>query len=126
MLGAILPESLKQIFKKAATNLYPAEPFPVPKDFRGKLVADIDKCIGCKFCSRDCSAQAIEITDVTPKMAEGSTEKPKRKSKITVYLDRCVYCGQCVEVCPTKTLSQTDDHELAAYDRKEHKIEWSQ
>jgi len=123
MLGALIPESLRQLFKKAATNLYPAEKFPTPAGFRGKLVADVSKCIGCKICSRDCSAEAIVVDNVTPASADAA-EKPAKKFRITIYLDRCVYCGQCVEGCPTKVLSMLPDHELASYDRSSLKTEY--
>jgi formate hydrogenlyase subunit 6/NADH:ubiquinone oxidoreductase subunit I len=117
MFGTIIPEALRQLFKKTATNLYPAEKFPVPQDFRGKLVADIKKCIGCKMCSRDCPAEAIKV------IKQDTVEK---KFTLNIYLDRCVNCGQCVEVCPTSTLSMLPDHELAAYDRKDLFTEWKQ
>lgn len=111
MLGALIPESIRQLFKKAATNLYPAETFPTPKEFRGKLVADNSLCIGCNICVRDCPAEAIEIV-----------KTGEKQFKFVVYLDRCVYCGQCVEVCPKKVLSMSADHELASYDRASLKV----
>ncbi|MFA5097875.1 MAG: 4Fe-4S dicluster domain-containing protein [Candidatus Margulisiibacteriota bacterium] len=117
MLGSLVPEVLRQFFNKPATNLYPAEKFPVPADFRGKLVADIKKCIGCKMCSRDCPADAIKVI---------KQDTPEKKFTLHIYLDRCICCGQCVDVCPTKTLSMLSDHEYAAYSRKEHFTEWKQ
>ncbi|MCX5748913.1 MAG: 4Fe-4S binding protein [Candidatus Saganbacteria bacterium] len=124
MLGALIPESIRQLFKKAATNMYPAEQFATPADFRGKLVADIKKCIGCKLCMRDCSAQAIEVIDVTPPPPPEAQEKQKKKFKLNIYLDRCVYCGQCMENCPTDTLSMESTHDLASYDRASLKTEY--
>jgi formate hydrogenlyase subunit 6/NADH:ubiquinone oxidoreductase subunit I len=124
MLGALIPESLRQLFKKAATNLYPAEKFPTPEHFRGELTADIKKCIGCKMCVRDCPAQAIEVIDVTPPHPPEEAVKQKKKFKLKIYLDRCVYCGQCCDVCPTNTLSMTSTHELAAYNRDSLKTEF--
>ena len=112
MLGALIPESLRQLFKKAATNLYPKEDFPVFDNFRGKLTAEVKKCVGCKMCSRDCPAQAIEVIKVGEK-----------KFNLNIYLDRCIYCGQCVDVCPTDTLSMTKEHELASYNRVSLKSE---
>lgn len=111
MLGAIIPESLRQLFKKAATNLYPFEKFPVPAGFRGKLVADEPLCIGCKICVRDCPAQALEIVTVAEK-----------SFKVVIYLDRCISCGQCIDSCPKKLFSFLDDHEYSAKSRTELKI----
>ena len=107
MLGKIVPEAIKMLFKKEATVTYPKEPFPAPERFRGRLLADIKKCIGCKICERDCPAEAIKVIKVAEK-----------QFNLEIYMDRCVSCGQCVDSCPTDTLYFTKEHELATYDRK--------
>ena len=112
MLGALIPESIRQLFSKAATNMYPAVPFPTPEGFRGKLIADNSICIGCKLCVRDCPAQAIEVV-----------KTGEKQFKIVFYFDRCIYCGQCAESCNKNVIKITSDHELAAYDRASLKSE---
>ena len=111
MLGALIPESIKQLFTKAATVLYPFEPCPVPEGFRGKLVPDNSLCIGCNICVRDCPAEAIEIV-----------KTGEKQFKFVVYLDRCVYCKQCVDVCPKKVLTMSKEYELSSYDRASLKV----
>ncbi len=113
MPGKLIPEALKQLFKKVATHTYPKEPFPTPEDFRGKLIYHAERCIGCNLCIRDCPAQALALKKVGDK-----------KFEFTIYHDRCINCGQCVEVCPTKTLEMTSDHEMGSYTRADLKWEY--
>lgn len=112
MLGALLPESIKQLFSKPSTNLFPFEPFPTPPNYRGKLEADNDLCIGCNICIRDCPAEALECV----KLGE-------KKFKMVIYLDRCVQCAQCVESCPKKVYKMLPDHDLSSYTRESLKVE---
>ncbi len=114
-------ELLKQLLSKPATNLFPCKyapssitkflakgkinpPVPVPKDFRGKLGYDVDKCVGCAACERVCPTRAIEMVG----------EVPKRK--IVHFVTRCCFCGQCVDVCPVKCLEMTEEFLLADTD----------
>ena len=106
MLGKLIPEALKHLFKKEATNTYPKEPFPTPENFRGKLKYFPKKCTGCKLCVRDCPAQALDLQRIAEK-----------QFKMVIFHDRCVNCGQCVDICPTDALEMSCEHEYASYDR---------
>ena len=110
MPGKIIPEALRQLFKKEATHTYPKEAFLTPKDFRGKLIYHPERCIGCNLCIRACPAEALELVKLGDK-----------KYDFAIYHDRCVNCGQCVEVCPTDTLEMIADHEMGAYSRADLK-----
>jgi formate hydrogenlyase subunit 6/NADH:ubiquinone oxidoreductase subunit I len=110
MLSLIFPT----LFKKPATILYPFEQREVEANFRGKLVFDQSKCIGCKICVRDCPSLAIEIFRVS------ETEKI---FKAVVRLDRCIYCGQCTDVCPKGALAQTKEFALANFNREALKVD---
>ena len=118
-------ELLKQLFKKPATNVFPVTycpdsvlkllekvekgevkinpPVEVPKGFRGKIVYDRDKCIGCKLCLKVCPANAIEFIPET--------------KKIKIHVDHCICCSQCNDICPKNCLSMSDNFFVAAADR---------
>jgi len=119
-------ELVKQLFKKAETNKFPSKhtpknmtelldkvgkgeakinpPIATPKNFRGRLSYDKDKCIMCQQCIRVCPTGALEVD--------------KKTGKIKHYVARCCFCGQCVDICPTKCLAMTDEFLISSYDKK--------
>jgi len=118
-------ELVKQLFKRPATNKFPAKyapksvsgflkkveegkvkivpPIEVPKGFRGKIKYDREKCIGCSLCVKVCPTAAIEYL--------------KEKKKIRIYVSRCCFCAQCNDVCPVGALSMSDEFLLSDYDK---------
>jgi len=120
-----VPMVLRQLFKKPATNLFPAKNLPpsitgylnavaggtatihppvqTPPRFRGKIRYDRDTCIGCKMCIRVCPANAIEFLPDT--------------KRVRIWVGQCVFCSQCNEVCPKDCLSMSDEFLLATEDR---------
>jgi formate hydrogenlyase subunit 6 len=116
-VAPFLPELLRSLFKKPVTVKYPFEKasVSVPEAFRGTVVFDAPKCIGCNICVNDCPAEAIEIIRVS------ETEK---KFKMILHNDRCIHCAQCVDSCPTKTYHMDLEYEVAAFSRRQLKIEY--
>lgn len=109
--GKMLKTVLCSIFRKPATVRYPFEKSPMPDKFRGKLMFHPEKCIGCKFCMKDCPAGAINIVKVGDKSFEAQID-----------LGKCIYCGQCVDSCPKKALEMTGEFELASIERGKLKV----
>ena len=99
-------KTASHIFKKPATTKYPFAKPTLPEDFRGQQVFDINLCIGCGLCSRDCPAKAIEMVEV-----EG-------KKRPQFMLDKCIFCYQCADSCVKSAIQPTQIFELACYDKK--------
>ncbi len=100
----MVKEVLSQIFKSPATQKYPFVKPQMPEGFRGRQILNIDECISCGLCSRDCPAAAIEMVDV-----EGYEKK-----KPLFLLDKCVFCYQCQESCAKKAITPSDFFEMAS------------
>ncbi len=109
MIGAMLGDITRSLFKAPVTERYPFEKKPAPDRLRGKLVFDPTKCTGCKVCLRDCPANAIDLVVV---------DKAAKRYVMTFHVDRCTYCAQCVVNCNFDCLALSDtEWELAALDR---------
>jgi NAD(P)H-quinone oxidoreductase subunit I len=99
-----MPRSVTAILKKVAAGqvaIHP--PVPTPKDLRGKIAYDREKCIGCRLCIRVCPASVIEFLG--------------EEKKIRMYAARCTFCAQCVDACPVGALATTQEFLLADTDR---------
>ncbi|OGS50806.1 MAG: hypothetical protein A3K65_08455 [Euryarchaeota archaeon RBG_16_68_12] len=98
--GAILPEILRSLGHRPATEPYPYKTIEVPAGFRGRIEVAEEKCIGCSKCAIVCPTECIEMVagerDVTH---QGRILKRKRKP--VVHLLSCIRCGLCEDACPT-------------------------
>ncbi|HUU76594.1 MAG TPA: 4Fe-4S dicluster domain-containing protein [Methanoregulaceae archaeon] len=121
----LIPELLRQLFRKPATNLFPAKyqppsvtgflqsvaagkaelnpPVATPQNFRGKIEYQRDGCIGCSLCVKVCPSYAIELLPET--------------KRIRIWVDQCIFCSQCNDICPKGGLRMTDEFLLATEDR---------
>jgi len=111
----MVKELLRTLIKKPVTRKYPYERREIPERFRGKIVIDYDKCIGCGLCARFCPAIAIKMVFI-------ETSKGKRRKPL-VQVYRCIFCGQCALVCPRKAISYSKEFELATYNKEELIVE---
>ncbi len=109
--GKMIRQVLSSMMKKPVTTKYPYVKFEMPKSFRGKIKFYPEKCIGCKFCMRDCPSNAIVINKVGEKRFEAEFR-----------LDKCIYCAQCTDSCPKKALEITNEFELAQLDNNKLKV----
>jgi formate hydrogenlyase subunit 6/NADH:ubiquinone oxidoreductase subunit I len=106
-VSPMIKEVLSHLFKKSATGKYPFVKAEVPEDFRGRQVYDINLCISCGLCSRDCPAKAIEMVEV-----DG-------KRRPLFHLDLCIFCYQCAESCPRNAIKSSKFFELASTNKSE-------
>jgi formate hydrogenlyase subunit 6/NADH:ubiquinone oxidoreductase subunit I len=124
MRFSMLPTVLTQMFKRPWTNKFPTKytpsnttkflsnvssgkskinpPVETPPNFRGKILYDKEKCIGCKLCLKVCPCEAIEYKH--------------EEKKIKIYLSRCCFCSQCNDICPVNCLSMSSEFLLAGTD----------
>lgn len=106
-VSPMIKELLSNLFVKPATSKYPFVKAEVAEGFRGKQVYDINLCISCGLCSRDCPAKAIEMVDV-----EG-------KKRPLFHLDLCIFCYQCAESCPRNAIKSSEFFELASTNKSD-------
>jgi hydrogenase-4 component H len=108
MIISKLKEALICIKAGKVTLPYPFAP-RVPEDgFRGRVVVDAEKCIGCAGCAEVCPPRLIEVTDVTPELRV-----------LEFSLERCTYCARCSEVCPEQAITVTKEFEQATTTRQD-------
>ena len=112
--GKMIWEVLRSLGLRPATVLYPSVKVTMPGKFRGRVVVDSDKCIGCKMCVRDCPSDAIVITKVGDKQFEA-----------VIDMSKCIACAQCVDSCPKKALEPTKEVELAQLDKNKLRVVYS-
>lgn len=95
---------LREIVKTGdVTTRYPAKPFPVSPNFRGRVEYEARRCMACAACTIACPPNAL--TMVTDPVAGTRTWM--------LNYGRCVVCARCEEVCPTNAIALSNQFELA-------------
>lgn len=82
---------LKNLVSKPVTTSYPAEPKVFPERTRGHVEININDCIMCGMCQRNCPPGAISVD--------------RKAGTWTIKRFDCVQCGYCVVNCPKKCLT---------------------
>lgn len=70
---------------------------------------NIEKCVGCGQCVKDCFANTIELVD----------------GKAKINNDNCIKCGHCIAICPREAVS-TDEYnmkEVKKYNKDEFSVD---
>ncbi len=98
--------TLRTVYTKSVTRLYPEEIMDLPDAFRGQQHLDMDKCVGCGICSQMCPNNVIEIVK-------------SRKWYPQFDNGHCMFCGLCVDFCPNGALSMTKHFEMACWTKEE-------
>jgi ferredoxin len=63
-----------------------------------RFAIDLDKCIGCGLCAKNCPADAIVRTNYT---APGH-----KLASMEIIAEKCVKCGACMSSCKFKAISK--------------------
>ncbi len=80
----------RSLFGKPATLMYPQRPRDYSAATRGKVENEIEKCIFCLLCQKNCPTDAISVS--------------KEKKEWQIDSLKCCACRRCVEVCPKTCL----------------------
>ncbi|MFH0778646.1 MAG: NADH-quinone oxidoreductase subunit I [Candidatus Eisenbacteria bacterium] len=110
--------TLRYLFSKPITMLYPYEKRELPPGTRGLHVLKVDagtgqmKCIGCTLCARACPDHLITI-ETSP-----GEEKKRNVDVFDVDISRCMFCNLCAEACPHGALELSPAYELATETRE--------
>lgn len=100
---------VKSLFRKPATQQYPAERTATPTQLRGLVDLKLEACTGCGLCVMDCPAYALKIIMI---------DRKTKRFVMDYYVDRCTFCGQCVKSCNRDAIHMSsEDWELAALDK---------
>jgi formate hydrogenlyase subunit 6/NADH:ubiquinone oxidoreductase subunit I len=81
---------MKSLFGKPATEMYPQRKRTYPPAARGRVENEIERCIFCRMCERNCPTKAIVVS--------------KEAKEWQIDGLKCCSCRRCVEVCPVKCL----------------------
>ncbi len=110
--------TLRNLFAKKFTLMYPNEATPISPRFRGEHALrrypnGEERCIACKLCEAACPAQAITIE------AEPRADGSRRTTRYDIDMVKCIYCGLCEEACPVDAIVEGPNMEFSTESRKD-------
>ena len=111
--------TLKHLFKRPATQMYPHERPDLAPRTRGVIALMEENCTVCMLCSRECPDWCIYIDshkETVPPAKEGGRARTRNVlDRFAIDFSLCMYCGICVEVCPFDALWWSPEFEYAEY-----------
>jgi ech hydrogenase subunit F len=85
---------MRSLIGRPATLMYPRRKRTYTEATRGRVANEIEKCIFCRLCEKNCPTTAIVVS--------------KEDKEWQIDSLRCCLCRRCVEVCPKDCLSMHD------------------
>jgi NADH-quinone oxidoreductase subunit I len=111
--------TIKHLFKRPSTLMYPYEREDLPPRTRGVIALMDENCTVCMLCSRECPDWCIYIEshkETVPPAKEGGRARTRNVlDRFAIDFSLCMYCGICVEVCPFDALWWSPEFEYSEY-----------
>jgi len=111
--------TLKALFTKPVTVMWPDEKELITPRARGVIALDTENCTSCMLCSRECPDWCIYIeahkVEMEPSKPGGRVRTKNILDRFDIDYGLCMYCGICVDVCPFDALYWSPDHEYGEY-----------
>ncbi|MBQ9069274.1 MAG: 4Fe-4S binding protein [Eggerthellaceae bacterium] len=97
--------TLRSIFKKPETILYPVVEKSAPDGLKGHIENDMAVCILCGICAKTCPAGSLRVD----------------KAEKLWAIDRfgCVQCGSCTRACPKSCLTMEPTYQKPSASKRE-------
>lgn len=114
--------TLKHLFGKSVTELYPEQKRPMPPRTRWCHILQrhengLERCIGCSLCAAACPSHCIHVVAGENTDAERLSPGERNAKVYEINMLRCIFCGYCQDACPTEAIVLRENFELADYKR---------
>jgi NADH-quinone oxidoreductase subunit I len=112
------------MFRKVVTEDYPRVKKVTAPRYHGRHQLNrhpdgLEKCVGCELCAWACPADAIYVEGGDNTDEERYSPGERYGAIYQINYLRCIGCGLCIEACPTRSLTMTNEYELADDDRQD-------
>jgi NADH-quinone oxidoreductase subunit I len=112
------------MFKPVVTEEYPEVRKPPAPRFHGRHILNrhpdgLEKCVGCELCAWACPADAIYVEGADNTEEERFSPGERYAATYQINYARCIFCGLCIEACPTRSLTMSNEYELARDNRRD-------